>query len=101
EPATLLKPLVGWAGEPTCAEDVPRSLAEATFQARLRRSPSYLSVPHDDWDVRLDADATGVLDRSARRATDPDHDELTRLTEAFRVARNPALVLGGDIDSDG
>ena len=43
--AQLAKPLVGWASEPSCASDVPRSLAQAIFEARLRRRPTYLSVP--------------------------------------------------------
>jgi len=40
----LTRPLTGWAGEPSCAQDVPRSLAQAIFEAELQRRPAYLSV---------------------------------------------------------
>ncbi|MFJ4324537.1 thiamine pyrophosphate-binding protein [Streptomyces tricolor] len=45
----LMRPLVGWAAEPACAQDVPRAPAQAVFEARLQRRPAYLSVPYDDW----------------------------------------------------
>src|SRR3954469_8144462 len=32
---SLMRPLVGFAAEPACAEDVPRALAQAVFEARL------------------------------------------------------------------
>lgn len=38
-----MRPLVGWAAEPACAQDVPRALAQAVFEVRLQRRPSYLS----------------------------------------------------------
>lgn len=57
----LMKPLVAWAAEPACAQDVPRALAQAVFEAQLQRRPTYLSVPHDDW--ADDCDDNGVGDK--------------------------------------
>ncbi|AKZ53817.1 Benzoylformate decarboxylase [Streptomyces ambofaciens ATCC 23877] len=98
---TLMKPLVGWAAEPACAEDVPRALAQAVFEARLQRRPTYLSVPYDDWSAEVDDNALAVLDRRVERASVPDAVQSRRLAERVAAARRPALVLGGDIDSPG
>ncbi|MFE0824539.1 benzoylformate decarboxylase [Streptomyces sp. NPDC058847] len=96
---TLMKPLVGWAAEPACAEDVPRALAQAVFEARLQRRPTYLSVPYDDWSAEADDNALAVLDRRVERASVPGGEQGSRLVERVAAARRPALVLGGDIDS--
>ncbi|HEV3357610.1 MAG TPA: benzoylformate decarboxylase [Pseudonocardiaceae bacterium] len=97
----LAAPLVGWAAEPSCAEDVPRSLAQAIFEARLRRRPTYLSVPYDDWGAEADPDVGWVLDRVVRRSAHPDSADVRALAADLRAARNPALVVGGDLDTDG
>ncbi|CAL9322013.1 benzoylformate decarboxylase [Streptomyces sp. SudanB182_2057] len=97
----LMKPLVGWAAEPACAQDVPRALAQAVFEARLQRRPTYLSVPYDDWAADCDDNATAVLDRRVQRASVPGAEQGRRLIEQVTAARRPALVLGGDIDSAG
>lgn len=98
---SLMKPLVGWAAEPACAQDVPRALAQAVFEAELQRRPTYLSVPYDDWDVDADDNASAVLDRQVQRAAVPSGEQARLLTEAVVTARRPALVLGGDIDTAG
>ncbi|TVT36723.1 benzoylformate decarboxylase [Amycolatopsis rhizosphaerae] len=97
----LMRPLVGWSGEPSCAADVPRSLAQAVFEAELRRRPSYLSVPYDDWGAELDGNAALTLDRSVRWGLAPDEEQLRSLAEAVGSARDPVLVLGGDLDTAG
>ncbi|MFI2413818.1 benzoylformate decarboxylase [Streptomyces sp. NPDC018947] len=97
----LMKPLVGWAAEPACAEDVPRALAQAVFEARLQRRPTYLSVPYDDWSAEAGDNAPAVLDREVRRASVPNAEQSRWLAERVTAARRPALVLGGDIDSAG
>jgi benzoylformate decarboxylase len=97
----LMKPLVGWAAEPACAEDVPRALAQAVFEAELQRRPTYLSVPYDDWTADAGDNALAVLDRRVGRAGVPDGEQGRRLAEQVAAARRPALVLGGDIDSAG
>ncbi|WP_427168346.1 thiamine pyrophosphate-binding protein [Streptomyces sp. C1-1] len=98
---SLMKPLVGWAAEPACAQDVPRALAQAVFEAQLQRRPTYLSVPYDDWAVDADENASAVLDRPVLRAAVPGAEQGRRLADAVAAARRPALVLGGDIDSAG
>jgi benzoylformate decarboxylase len=97
----LMRPLVGWSGEPSCPADVPRSLAQAVFEAELQRRPTYLSVPYDDWSADLDANAAVTLDRTVRRGLVPNDDQLRELAEALEAAHNPVLVLGGDIDTAG
>ncbi|MEV5388428.1 benzoylformate decarboxylase [Streptomyces sp. NPDC052721] len=97
----LMRPLVGWAAEPACAQDVPRALAQAVFEARLQRRPAYLSVPYDDWAADAGANASAVLDRRVERAAVPGGEQGHRLAEAVAGARRPALVLGGDIDTAG
>lgn len=100
--ATLLtKPLVGWAGEPSCASDVPRSLAQAVFEAQLRRRPSYLSIPYDDWDAEVEPSARIVLDRRVERVACPGPGQVARILGEVRAATRPVLVLGADIDGDG
>ncbi|MGK9463306.1 benzoylformate decarboxylase [Streptomyces sp. G6] len=98
---SLMKPLVGWAAEPACAQDVPRALAQAVFEARLQRRPTYLSVPYDDWSAEVDDNALAVLGRRVERASVPGGEQGRRLAEQVAAARRPALVLGGDIDSAG
>jgi benzoylformate decarboxylase len=97
----LMKPLVGWAAEPACAQDVPRALAQAVFEAQLQRRPTYLSVPYDDWAADAGENASAVLDRQVGRAGVPGGEQGRRLAEAVAAAQRPALVLGGDIDSAG
>ncbi|MDF6045633.1 benzoylformate decarboxylase [Streptomyces sp. JH14] len=97
----LMKPLVGWAAEPACAQDVPRALAQAVFEAELQRRPTYLSVPYDDWAADADDNSRALLDRQVRRASTPSEEQGRRLVEQVTAARRPALVLGGDIDSAG
>ncbi|MFI9823282.1 benzoylformate decarboxylase [Streptomyces sp. NPDC052013] len=97
----LMKPLVGWAAEPACAGDVPRALAQAVFEARLQRRPTYLSVPYDDWAAEADDNSLAVLSRDVRRASVPDTGQSRRLAGQVAAAQRPALVLGGDIDAAG
>jgi len=97
----LMRPLVGWSGEPSCAEDVPRSLAQAVFEAELQRRPTYLSVPYDDWTAELGENAAATLDRAVRRGQAPDEEQLLTLTGALESAANPVLVLGADLDAAG
>lgn len=101
EATQLTKPLVGWAGEPTCASDVPRSLAQAIFEAQLHRRPSYLSIPYDDWEAEAEPNAQRLLDRVVDQAAFPGPQQIARIQGEVQAASRPALVLGADIDSDG
>jgi len=96
---SLMRPLVGWSGEPSCAVDVPRSLAQAVFEAELQRRPTYLSVPYDDWSAEV-AD-NPVTTRSVSRGLLPHEAQLDELARRLDAARNPVLVLGGDVDALG
>ncbi|MDI3387790.1 benzoylformate decarboxylase [Streptomyces sp. B-S-A8] len=99
--SALMKPLVGWAAEPACAQDVPRALAQALFEAELQRRPTYLSVPYDDWAAEAGENCLPVLDRRVRRAESPAAQQADWLVGQVRAARRPLLVLGGDIDTAG
>ncbi|MFD5258283.1 benzoylformate decarboxylase [Streptomyces bobili] len=99
--SALMKPLVGWAAEPACAQDVPRALGQAVFEAQLQRRPTYLSVPYDDWAADCDDNGAAVLDRQVQRASVPSAEQGHSILERVASARRPALVLGGDIDSAG
>ncbi|NIH80645.1 benzoylformate decarboxylase [Amycolatopsis viridis] len=101
EATQLMRPLVGWAGEPSCAADVPRSLAQAVFEAELQRRPTYLSVPYDDWSAELGDDVTATLGRSVRRGGSAGEDQLLELAARLDGAASPVLVLGGDADALG
>src|SRR3954470_13958096 len=53
-------PLVKWSYEPPRAEDVPHAIARAAQLAALPpMGPVFVSIPLDDWDVEVDADAAG------------------------------------------
>ncbi len=99
--AQLTKPLVAWAGEPACADDVPRALAQAIFEARLQRRPTYLSVPYDDWTAEAAPNTLAGASRSVERSARPGGPQLARIVDEVRAAKRPALVFGGDIDTDG
>src|SRR5213082_2331115 len=51
-------PLVKWSYEPPRAEDVPHAIARAIHAASLPpKGPVFVSIPMDDWDAEVDADA--------------------------------------------
>src|SRR6266550_6442497 len=76
--AQLPQPLVKWSYEPPRAQDVPHAIARATHLAALPPAgPVFVSIPMDDWDAEVDADA-------ARHAT-------TR-TVGGRAVADPAVV---------
>ncbi len=99
--AALTRPLTGWSAEPSCAADVPRSLAQAVFEARLRRRPSYLSVPYDDWTAPAPESSSWAVRRRVWTEAAPGTAFVDRLAQDLRSAVSPVLVLGGDIDTGG
>jgi benzoylformate decarboxylase len=96
-------PLVKWSYEPPRAEDVPHAIARGTYLASLPpRGPVFVSVPMDDWDAEVDADA--VAHQTRRKVAGrqgPDPASLRDLAERLEAAANPALVAGPDIDACG
>jgi benzoylformate decarboxylase len=97
----LARPLVGWAGEPACGADVTRSLAQAIFEARLRRRPAYLSVPYDDWTEEAPPNASASAGRTVELSAQPGAAQIARIVDEVRSAKRPALVYGGDLDTAG
>ena len=66
--AQLARPLVKWSSEPACAQDVPRTLAQAVHTATSApRGPVYVSIPYDDWDGTADPQSAHLPARRVRR----------------------------------
>src|SRR5947199_5386053 len=101
--ARMPHPLVKWSYEPPRAEDVPHAIARATHLAALPpRGPVFVSIPMDDWDAEVDADAARHATTrtvGGRAAADPL--ALGELAVALREARSPVLVAGPDVDTSG
>src|SRR3954452_11216212 len=96
-------PLVKWSYEPPRAEDVPHAIARAAHLAALPpRGPGFVSIPLDDWDVEVDADAAGhAIGRRVVGRAAPDPDAVRELAERLSSASNPLLVVGPELDAAG
>jgi benzoylformate decarboxylase len=96
-------PLVKWSYEPPHARDVPHALARAAHLAALPpRGPVFVSIPMDDWDEEVDADA--VAHQTRRRVTGAagaDPAVVADLARELRAAGSPVFVAGPDIDASG
>ncbi|MGC0362362.1 benzoylformate decarboxylase [Rhodococcus sp. 27YEA15] len=100
--AMLTKPLVKWACEPACAQDVPRSMSQAIHLATLAaKGPVYLSVPYDDWSQEAPADAGHLLTRTTNVAGGISAERAADLVAALDGARSPVLILGPEVDAEG
>ncbi|WP_245953420.1 benzoylformate decarboxylase [Arthrobacter silvisoli] len=98
--ATLPMPLVKYSHEPLAAADVPRTLAQAIFEASAQpRGPVYVSVPLDDWaEIALEDDFL-LNERSVSVAgglTDALVHELISIVDG---AKSLALVVGPQVDA--
>ncbi len=95
-------PLVKWSYEPPRAADVPHALARATHLAALPpRGPTFLSIPMDDWDAEVDADAVRhATGRTVGGRATADPDAVATLAARLTAARSPVLVAGPDLDSE-
>ena len=93
----VVRPYVKWAYEPLRAEDVPAAIARGYYLAmQPPRGPVFLSIPMDDWTHECDPVA-------ARRVTQtvlPDPAALDEVAQALDASRNPALVVGAQIEED-
>lgn len=96
------EPQVKWSFEPARAQDVPRALSEAFHLAALPPSgPVFVSLPLDDWAQEVDADEVARLpDRRVQWAGAAQEELVAELAGRLRAARNPALVLGPEVDDD-
>jgi benzoylformate decarboxylase len=101
--ARMPHPLVKWSYEPPRAEDVPHALARAAHLAALPpRGPVFLSIPMDDWDADVDADAVRhQTRRTVGGRAAPDPAVVRELAVRLRDASNPVLVIGPDVDASG
>lgn len=93
-------PLVKWSFEPAEAADVPRALNQAIQEAILPTpGPTYLSVPHDDWDQEIDANMAHLLTRKIAVGGEPNQSQIQEWAGLLARARNPVLVLGREVDA--
>ncbi|OMH27723.1 benzoylformate decarboxylase [Tersicoccus phoenicis] len=99
--ATVLpRPLVKHAAEPTCAQDVVRTLSQAVHTATLDPAgPVYVSVPYDDWAAPVGTDTAHLLDRRVVAGGAVAEAEIARMAGLLDAAEAPVLVLGPDVDS--
>ncbi|GAA3057855.1 MULTISPECIES: benzoylformate decarboxylase [Actinomycetes] len=96
----LPAPLVKYSHEPLAAEDVPRTLSQAFFEAETQpRGPVYVSVPLDDWALPALDDDKLLAGRSVRAGATPDPESLAEVTSALNSSRAPAIVLGPQVDA--
>ncbi len=98
---TLMKPLVKWSSEPTCPEDVPRTMSQAIHTAlQPGRGPVYVSVPYDDWAADAPSETAHLLDREVHGAAVLSENQIGNLIDLLEGATNPALILGPAVDAD-
>jgi benzoylformate decarboxylase len=89
------RPYVKWACEPARAEDVPVTIAQAYAIAMERpRGPVFVSIPSDDWDN------SAVAVHAHRHTWDvaPLEASVAELADALAASKNPALVVGAEVD---
>jgi benzoylformate decarboxylase len=92
------QPFVKWTCEPARAQDVPRAIARAYYEAMTPPcGPVFVSVPVDDWDVECD----WVAARTISTLNPGDPAAVARLAQAVARAQRPALVLGAGTARDG
>jgi benzoylformate decarboxylase len=94
-PTEFPRPYVKWACEPARAEDVPVAIAQAYAIAMERpRGPVFVSIPCDDWEH-------SVVPVHARRhawGVEPLQSSVAELVDALAASKNPALVVGAEVD---
>src|SRR3954464_11507117 len=103
DPARTPHPLVKWSYEPPRAEDVPHAIARAVNAAALPpRGPVFVSIPMDDWDAEVDADAVRhQTTRSVDGRAAPDPEAVRALARRIEAAASPVLAVGPDVDASG
>ena len=96
EAANFPRPHVKWSYETSHAEETPAAFMRAYATAlQPPQGPVYLSLPLDDWEV----ESTGpAIVRSVAQRVAPDPARLSDFVHQIREAKNPALVLGPDVD---
>lgn len=92
-----VKPYVKWAHEPIRAEDVPAVIARGFYLAmQPPMGPVFLSIPMDDWTQPC----SPVSVRRISSPASPDTAALAEVAAALDASRNPAIVVGSQIEED-
>ena len=92
------QPFVKWTCEPARAQDVPRAIARAYYEATTPPcGPVFVSVPVDDWDAECD----WVEARTMATLNPGDPTAIAQLADAMAKAQHPAFVLGAGTARDG
>lgn len=94
----VVKPYVKWAYEPLRAEDVPAAIARGHYLAtQPPKGPVFISIPMDDWNRPCEP----VAVRRVTQTVSPDFAALDEVVGALDSSRNPAIVVGAQIEEDG
>jgi benzoylformate decarboxylase len=92
-----VKPYAKWAYEPLRAEDVPAAIARGYYLAmQPPMGPVFVSIPMDDWTHECGA----LTVRRVSQIIEPDCAALDEVVRALDSSRNPALVVGSQIEED-
>lgn len=98
----LPRPLVKWSFEPPRPQDVPAALARAIHVASLPPcGPVFVSVPFDDWAAPADDSSDLVTGRSVTGNAVPAPEVVAGIAKRLEAARNPAMVVGAEVDLPG
>ena len=93
-----VRPYVKWAYEPLRAEDVPAAIARGYYLAmQPPMGPVFISIPMDDWTH----ECAPVEVRRVTHSVSADPAALDDVVRALDACRNPALVVGAQIEEDG
>ena len=93
-----VRPYVKWAYEPLRAEDVPAAIARGYYLAmQPPMGPVFISIPMDDWTH----ECAPVAVRRVTHSVSADPAALDDVVRALDACRNPALVVGAQIEEDG
>jgi benzoylformate decarboxylase len=93
----VVKPYVKWAIEPLRAEDVPAALARGYHLVmQPPMGPVFISIPMDDWNHECQPPTI----REVTQTVLPDPAALDKVVSALDSSRNPALVVGAQIEED-
>jgi benzoylformate decarboxylase len=93
----VVKPYVKWACEPLRAEDVPAAIARGYHLAvQPPMGPVFLSIPMDDWTK----ECSPLIPREVHQTVLADSAALEAVARALDGSRNPALVVGSQIEED-
>ena len=93
----VVRPYVKWAYEPLRAEDVPAAIARGCYLAtQPPMGPVFLSIPMDDW-----THPCAPLEvRKVEQTVLPNPHALDEIVRALDASRNPALVVGSQVEQD-